>query len=94
MAAWLGLVAKQHTTGDNPKLKGISKRGNTYLRTQLINGARAALVKSGSKADKVSLWANNLRERLPFNKAVVALANKMARMAWAMTVKQERYKFV
>ncbi len=94
MAAWLGLVAKQHTTGDNPKLKGISKRGNTYLRTQLINGARAALVKSGSKTDKVSLWANNLRERLPFNKAVVALANKMARMAWAMTVKQEMYKFV
>ncbi|WP_281547365.1 IS110 family transposase [Pseudoalteromonas sp. PAR1] len=94
MAAWLGLVAKQHTTGDNPKLKGISKRGNTYLRTQLINGARAALVKSASKADKVSLWANNLRERLPFNKAVVALANKMARMAWAMTVKKETYKFV
>lgn len=93
VAAWLGLVAKQHTTGDNPNLKGISKRGNTYLRTQLINGARAALVKSGNKTDKVSQWANSLRERLPFNKAVVALANKMARMAWAMVVKQEDYKF-
>lgn len=93
VAAWLGLVAKQHTTGDNPNLKGISKRGNTYLRTQLINGARAALVKAGNKTDKVSQWANSLRERLPFNKAVVALANKMARMAWAMVVKEEDYKF-
>jgi len=93
VSAWLGLVAKQYTTGDNPNLKGISKRGNTYLRTQLINGARAALVKSGNKNDKVSQWANSLRERLPFNKAVVALANKMARMAWAMLVKQENYKF-
>lgn len=93
VAAWLGLVAKQYTTGDTPNLKGISKRGNTYLRTQLINGARAALIKSGSKTDTVSLWANNLRERLPFNKAVVALANKMARMAWAMVIKQENYKF-
>ncbi|WP_286271214.1 IS110 family RNA-guided transposase [Thalassotalea hakodatensis] len=93
VAAWLGLVAKQHTTGDNPNLKGISKRGNTYLRTQLINGARAALVKAGNKTDKVSQWASSLRERLPFNKAVVALANKMARMAWAMVVKEEDYKF-
>ena len=93
VAAWLGLVAKQHTTGDNPKLKGISKRGNTYLRTQLINGARAALIKANNKTDKVSEWASNLRKQLPFNKAVVALANKMARMAWAMIVKKEDYRF-
>lgn len=92
VAAWLGLVPKQHTTGDNPRLLGISKRGNTYLRTQLINGARAALRHIGDKDDKVSQWCRHCLSRMCFNKACVALANKMARMAWAMLHHQQDYQ--
>ena len=92
LAAWLGLVPKQHSTGDNPRLLGISKRGNTYLRTQLINGARAALSRVADKPDKVSVWAKQLQGRSSFNKACVALANKMARMAWAMLHHQQDYR--
>lgn len=91
LAAWMGLVPKQHTTGDNPKLLGISKRGNTYLRTQIINGARAALRHIGDKTDKVSQWCRSSLERMCFNKACVALANKMVRMAWAMLHYQQDY---
>ena len=91
-SAWLGIVPRQYTTGDNPNLKGISKRGNGYLRMQLINGARSVMNRVENKKDKVSLWCQELKGRLPFNKAVVALANKMARMAWAMLRHNEDYK--
>lgn len=92
VSAWLGLVPKQHSTGGKPALLGISKRGNTYLRTQLINGARAALRHCENKTDQVSLWARKLKERSNYNNATVALANKMARMAWAMLHHQEDYR--
>ncbi|MCT8987381.1 IS110 family transposase [Shewanella phaeophyticola] len=82
-AAWCGLVPKQHSTGDKARLLGISKRGNAYLRTQLINGARSALKHAKNKDDRLSVWAVNLEARAGFNKACVALANKMARMAWS-----------
>lgn len=91
-AAWCGLVPKQHSTGDKARLLGISKRGNAYLRTPLINGARSALKHAKNKDDRLSVWAVNLEARSGFNKACVALANKMARMAWAMVIKQEEYK--
>ncbi len=91
LSAWLGVVPKQHTTGDNPRLLGISKRGNTYLRTQMINGARAALRMVGNKTDKVSQWCQQCLTRMSFNKACVALANKMVRMAWAMLHHQQDY---
>jgi len=93
VSAWLGLVPKQHSTGGKPTLLGISQRGNTYLRTQLINGARAALRHCENKTDQVSVWARQLKERSNYNNATVALANKMARMAWAMLHHQEDYKF-
>lgn len=93
VSAWLGLVPGQHSTGGKPTLLGISKRGNTYLRTQLINGARAALRHCENKTDQVSIWARQLKERSNYNNATVALANKMARMAWAMLHYQEDYKF-
>ena len=92
LAAWMGIVPKQKTTGDKPNLLGISKRGNAYLRTQLINGARAALNHVEGKNDRVSQWAAKLKEELPFNKAVVALANKMARMIWAMLNSGQDYQ--
>lgn len=92
VSAWLGLVPGQNTTGGKPTLLGISKRGNTYLRTQLINGARSALRHCENKTDQVSIWARKLKERSNYNTATVALANKMARMAWAMLHHQEDYR--
>lgn len=93
LAAWLGLVPGQHSTGDKPRLLGITKRGNTYMRTQLINGARAALRHVSKKEDKVSLWSTQCLTRMSFNKACVALANKMARMAWAMLNNEQDYRY-
>lgn len=92
LSAWLGLVPKQHSTGGKSNLLGISKRGNTYLRTQLINGARSILKHCENKTDKVSVWAQQLKKRSNYNTGTVALANKMARMAWAMLHYQENYK--
>ncbi|PTP50606.1 IS110 family transposase [Vibrio splendidus] len=91
-AAWCGLVPKQHSTGDKSRLLGISKRGNAYLRTKLIHGARSALRHAKNKDDRLSLWVANLEARVGFNKACVALANKMARISWAMVSKNEEYK--
>ncbi len=88
-----GLVLGQHSTGGKPTLLGISKRGNAYLRTQLINGARAAFRHCKNKTDQVSIWAKQLKERSNYNNATVALTNKMARMAWAMLHHQEDYKY-
>ena len=84
LGAWLGLVPRQQTTGGKPRLLGISKRGNTYLRTLLIHGARAALP-SLSKADTaLGAWLRGLQARCHPNTVVVALANKLARIAWAL----------
>lgn len=76
-AASLSLVPRQHSSGDKHVLLGISKRGNSYLRTLLINGARAVVTCCGSKTDPLSRWLQALVERRGFNKAAVALANKM-----------------
>ena len=96
MAAWLGLVPRQHSTGGKTKLLGISKRGNTYLRTLLIHGARAALRVAPKKMhmDRRSRWVTDLSDRRCHNIAAVALANKNVRTAWAMLTKGEKYKAV
>ena len=91
-SAWLGLVLGQCSTGGVPKLLGITKRGNAYLRTQFIHGARSVLKSSAGKSDKFSLWAQALMLRRGHNKACVAIANKMARMAWVIMAKGETYK--
>lgn len=83
-AAWLGLVPKQQSSGGRARLFGISKRGDRYLRTLLIHGARAALGRAGGKQDPRSLWLGKLRQRRHPNIAAVALANKNARIVWAM----------
>lgn len=88
LAAWLGLVPRQHSTGGRPKLLGISKRGDTYLRTLFIHGARNVVHRASGKQDDFSLWVNQLRERRGKNVAIVAVANKNARMAWALLHKQ------
>lgn len=91
-AASLGLVPKQHTSGDKVVLLGMSKRGNRYLRTLLIHGARAVLKNCSDKTDKLSLWLQALIARRGFNKAAVALANKNARILWAMAVTGQSYQ--
>ncbi|ABE63822.1 transposase IS116/IS110/IS902 [Nitrobacter hamburgensis X14] len=83
-AAWLGLVPKQRSSGGRVRLFGISKRGDRYLRTLMIHGARAALGRAGGKQDPRSLWLGKLRQRRHPNVAAVALANKNARIVWAM----------
>jgi transposase len=83
-AAWLGLVPKQQSSGGRNRLFGISKRGDRYLRTLIIHGARAALGKAAGKEDPRSRWLASLRQRRHPNVAAVALANKNARIAWAM----------
>ena len=84
LAAWLGLVPKQMTTGGKPRLLGITKRGNVYLRKILIHGARAALPSLSSRETPLGAWLRGLRARVHVNTAVVALANKLARIVWAV----------
>lgn len=84
LAAWLGLVPRQVTTGGKPRLVGISKRGNKYLRKLLIHGARAALPTLLEKPTPLGGWLRGLMARMHKNAAVVALANRLARIAWAV----------
>jgi transposase len=84
LAASLGLTPKQHSSGGKDRLLGISKRGDAYLRTLMIHGARSALRTAKFKDDRLSQWAVRLAERSHPNVAAIALANKTARMAWAM----------
>lgn len=91
-SAWCGLVPKQHSSGGKDNLLGISKRGNAYLRTLFIHGARAVLRHSGSKSDKLSCWAIQLAERRGFNRACVAIANKLARMSWVIAAREEEFR--
>jgi len=90
-AASLGVVPRQHSSGGKFVYLGISKRGNKYIRTLLIHGARSVLKNSGKKTDKLSLWLQSLVERRGFNKAAVALANKNARILWAMATQEKEY---
>ncbi len=83
-AASLGLTPRQLSSGGKDRLLGISKRGDTYLRTLMVHGARSALRTAQSKEDRLSQWAVRLAERSHVNVAAIALANKTARMAWAM----------
>jgi transposase len=91
-AASLGVVPKQHSSGGKQVYLGISKRGNRYIRTMLIHGARAVLKNCTNKTDKLSMWLKSLIERRGFNKAAVALANKNARILWAMASKNKDYE--
>ena len=84
LAAWLGLVPRRATTGGKPRLLGISRRGSTCLRKPLIHGARAVLPRLAGSATPLGRWLAGLLARAHRNKAVVALANKLARIAWAV----------
>jgi transposase len=92
MAAWLGLVPRQHSTGGKQRLLGIGKRGNKYLRTLLIHGARAVLPYLAQRQDALGSWLRTLLARARRNVVVVALANKLARIAWAVLAGTHRYE--
>ena len=84
LAAWVGLVPRQFSSGDRKVLMGISKRGNQHLRSLLVHGARAVVRTAPNKTDPNNEWINQLRERRGFNRATVAVANKNARIIWAV----------
>lgn len=91
-SAWLGLVPRQYSTGGKTILGGISKRGDRYLRTNLIHGARSVIAKASNKTDARSRWIQQLKSRVGMNKACVALANKNARILWAVMASGECYR--
>lgn len=91
MAAWMGLVPKQYSTGGKPKLLGISKRGNKRLRCLFVHGARAVLSRLDRGEGPFHVWLRKLRASKPFNVAVVALANKLARIAWAVLTSMQPF---
>jgi transposase len=92
LAAWLGLTPKQHSSGGKERLLGISKRGDAYLRTLLIHGARSVLRVSAKKTDSLNCWLQNVCDRRNKNIAAVALANKNARIIWAILTKKTNYQ--
>jgi transposase len=91
-AAWLGLVPNQYSTGGKTILGRISKRGNKYLRRMFIHGARAVLLRVKYDTEGLGQWVHRLEQRMARNKVVVAIANKLARIAWSVLFKEEDYR--
>ena len=91
-SAALGIVPRQHSSGGKDRLLGISKRGDSYIRAQVIHGARSVAMHASKKGDPLSRWITALIERRGFNKAVVALANKLIRIAWVIIARGEHYR--
>jgi transposase len=89
--AWIGLTPRQRSSGGKSNLGSITKRGDTYLRTLLIQGAKSAVMTAHRRHDKISSWALALRERSGWQKAVVALANKNARILWAVMTRGDAF---
>jgi transposase len=94
LAAWVGLVPRQHSSGGKERLLGISKRGDGYLRRQLMHGARALVKVSKGREGKPWAWIDGLLARRLFNVVVAAVANKLARIAWALLSRGEDYRTV
>ena len=92
LAAWLGLVPRQHSSGGKVRHLGLSKRGDGYLRRQLIHGARALVWRPPAREGRLRWWIHALRARRPFNVTVAAVANKLARILWAMLRHGEAYR--
>ena len=87
LAAWLGLVPREHSTGGKTKLLGISKRGNKYLRRMIVHGARSCVTHLDRSRDRLGPWLDGLESRMHKNKVTVALAAKIARIVWVILTK-------
>jgi transposase len=92
MSAWIGLVPRQHSTGGKDTLLGISKRGDSHLRRCLVHGARSVIQWQRDKSNRWTRWLKTLQETKKPNVVVCAMANKLARIAWAVMTKDERFK--
>jgi len=92
VSASLGVVPRQYSSGGKERLQGISKRGDGYLRSLLIHGARSVVRAAEGKDDRLSRWVNRIRAERGYNKAVVAMANKMARIGWAILRNNTEYQ--
>lgn len=91
-SAAIGLVPRQHSSGDKTVLMGITKQGDGYFRSLIVHGARSVVSYAKKKTDRLSCWINRLVATRGFNKAVIALANKLIRMAWVIIARQEHYR--
>jgi transposase len=91
-AAWVGLTPKQHSSGGKERLLGISKRGDAYLRRQLVNGARSLVRIACGRTGHLWDWINSLMSRRAFNVVTVAVANKLARIVWAIQARGTRWR--
>jgi transposase len=91
-AAWMGLVPRQHSTGGKARLYGITKRGNRYLRMILVHGARAVVLRSKRERIPMGSWLTSLEARAPRNVLIIAMANKLARIAWAVLSTGQDYR--
>ena len=92
MVAWLGLTPGQYSSGGKSRLGRITKAGDSYLRSLLVLGARAVLAAAGNKNDPISRWAKSVAERRGYWRAVIAIAAKNARMAWAVLKRGEAFE--
>jgi len=92
VAAWLGLVPRQYSTGGQSRLLGVTKRGNPYLRRMLIHGARSVVMHTDRGSHRIGAWIEGLESRSHRNVAVVAMANKLARISWAVLTKESIYQ--
>jgi transposase len=90
-AVWLGLTPQQYASGNTSRMGSITKRGDRYLRKQLVHGARTVVSHAAKKTAQLNLWANKLREKKSFNKTVVAMAHRLARLIWILLQRQEEY---
>jgi transposase len=93
-AAWIGLVPNQHSTGGKARLGHISKRGDAYLRNLLVQGARSVLHTAAGRQDRLSRWILALERRRGYHRTLVAIANKNARIAWALLARNEELLIV
>ncbi|SEI22112.1 Transposase IS116/IS110/IS902 family protein [Paraburkholderia hospita] len=91
MAAWLGTVPRQNSSGGKQRLGRITRQGNDYLRTLLYQGARSAIRTAPRRADRLSRWIVQLQARVGYYKTLVAVANKHARILWAVLAKGEKF---
>ena len=91
-ASWLGLVPRQHSTGGRARLFGISKRGNRYLRKILVHGARSAVLRVKRERSPFGAWLDALEQRAPINVVIMAAANKLSRIAWAVLSSGQDYR--